>query len=649
MNYFKKFGMSITVASILSGCAVTDVGLNENEIDYKSLHENKYHDLPAIQEITTDNYVQKMEHVNHNIKNINVKISTKESNLDDILKMLPLNYQIDKEFRDVYVKQINHNGDLISLLDKLGEMTGLYWTYEKETLTFSRTKIVVYKFPIFSAEKLNLIFNITSDSSDQFNVSSIKTDVFDEIKISLDAIMGEYKTEGSFEESIEKTNTNGNVKENTKLNTDKIQSLDKLVKTLNETKNNDYVDSNVDRLTNNETTLEQSTLNNGFTRNNKEKPGTPATPPGAVVDTKKLLEYDIKKTNNTNGNNESSISKLNGKESKINNIVKDDVENGNSNQKENNNELSLNDKDSVENKNTSKIISLYKKTINPDRVNVSVLKESGMVVVNVDRETEKKVDTVLDSITKNIMSNMMVLDLYIVEANKNKLKKLNSEISRQSVRNGIVKETNIDGTGLTFNRDSLGKALTTLQDAGATMTDGSIITSLVNYTTENSKSNILTNPKILSIPNVPARIKSSIAYPYLDIKSLGGTDSGPEMSVEYVNEGTDIALLSNIYGDDIFISLGVKLNKYLGNQSLNAGTLGLFDVPIQSPRTLNTTFRMKAGEITILGGMKGIDYSKDDNRQMGFLPTNIGSEKKETELLIIAAPRLIKYVKTPTK
>ena len=36
--------------------------------------------------------IQKMEHVNHNIKNINVKISTKDSNLDDILKMLPLNY-----------------------------------------------------------------------------------------------------------------------------------------------------------------------------------------------------------------------------------------------------------------------------------------------------------------------------------------------------------------------------------------------------------------------------------------------------------------------------------------------------------------------------------------------------------------------------
>lgn len=38
MNYFKKFGISITVASILSGCAVTDINLNENEIDYKSIH-----------------------------------------------------------------------------------------------------------------------------------------------------------------------------------------------------------------------------------------------------------------------------------------------------------------------------------------------------------------------------------------------------------------------------------------------------------------------------------------------------------------------------------------------------------------------------------------------------------------------------------
>lgn len=646
MNIFKKFGISLIAAAILlNGCAVTDVGFNEKEFDYKELNKQN-NELPAIQEIMTKDYVQKMEHVNHNIPNSNIKISTTNTTLENILKMLPINHHIEKEFKNIEIKYINHDGDLVSLLDKIGEMSNLYWTYKNGTVTFSRTKIIVYKFPIFSSEKLNLIFNITSDATDQFNVSSIKTDVFDEIKTSLDAIMSEYDFEESYEESIEDNNSNGTMSENSKINNDKTQALDRLVKTLNDTKNEDFINSNVDKLSNNETTLEQSTLNNGFERNNKQDQKT-QVPPNAPVDTKKILEYDIKKTNNKNGNNENVLAKADTKEKKLAGQLEDKVEDGKTNQSEINKEVVFNDKDTLENKKTAKIVSLYKKTINQERINVSVLKESGMVVVNVDRDTEKKVDTVLKSITENIMSNLVVLDLYIVEANVEKMKNLTSELSKTSVKGDSVKTLGINGTGFSFSRDSVGMALGEL---GSNLSDGSIISSLINYTTDDSENRVLTNPKILSIPNVPARIKSSTAIPYLDIKSLGGTEEGPEMEISYINEGTDIALLSNVYGDDIFVSMGVKLNKFIRYETLSAGaTIGDFKAPIQSPRTLNTTFRMKAGEITVLGGMKGLEYNKDTNLKMGIFPYDVGSGSSKTELLIIAAPRLIKFVKQENK
>lgn len=653
MNICKKLGLSLVAAALLfNGCAVTNVNVNEKDFDYKEIHNQVNKELPAIQEIYTKDYVQKMEHTNHNIPNSSMKISTKNTTLENILKMIPINHQIDKEFKNLEIKQINHDGDLVSLLDKICEMTGLYWTYKNDTVTFSRTKIIVYKFPIFSAEKLNLIFNITSDASDQFNVSSIKTDVFDEIKTSLDAIMSEYNTEESFEEFVERNNTNGKVRENSKLNNDKVQTLDRLIKTLNDTKTEDYTNSNVDKLSNNETTLEQLTLNNGFERNNKKSAPTQqaggTTPP---ADTKKVLEYDIKKTNNTNGNNENIKALSENKENKKVSQLADTLENGKTNQLENQKEYVDNNRDTLENKENSKIVSLYKKTINQERINVSVLKESGMVVVNVDRDTEKKVDTVLKSITENIMSNLVVIDLYIVEANVNKLKKLTSEFAKTTNKNGAIKNTTLDGTGFTFSRDSIGPALATLTEASSgSIRNGSILTALINYTTENQENKVLTNPKILSIPNVPARIKSSTAIPYLDIKSLGGTEEGPEMEISYINEGTDIALLSNVYGEDIFMSLGIKLNKFIRYETLQAGnTIGEFKAPIQSPRTLNTTFRMKAGEITILGGMKGLEYNKDTNLKMGIFPSDVGSSSSKTELLIIAAPRLIKYVKQENK
>lgn len=647
MNIFKNFGISLIVAAILlNGCAVTDVGFNKKEFDYKELNKENNKELPAIQEIMTKDYVQKMEHVNHNIPNSQIKISTTNTTLENILKMLPINHQIEKEFKNIEIKHINHDGDLVSLLDKIGEMSNLYWTYKNGTVTFSRTKIIVYKFPIFSSEKLNLIFNITSDATDQFNVSSIKTDVFDEIKTSLDAIMSEYKFEESYEEAIEDNNSNGTMSENSKINNDKTQALDRLVKTLNDTKNEDYINSNVDTLSNNEKTTEQSVLNNGFSKNNKPEQKTTTTP-NTPIDAKKVLDYDIKKTNNKNGNNESVVLKADSKENKNSGKLSDSLQDGKTNQSEINKEVVFNDKDTLENKKTAKIVSLYKKTINQERINVSVLKESGMVVVNVDRDTEKKVDTVLKSITENIMSNLVVLDLYIVEANVEKMKNLTSELSKTSVKGDSVKTLGINGTGFTFSRDSIGLALDNL---GENLSDGSIISSLINYTTDDSENRVLTNPKILSIPNVPARIKSSTAIPYLDIKSLGGTDEGPEMEISYINEGTDIALLSNVYGEDIFVSMGVKLNKFIRYETLSAGaTIGEFKAPIQSPRTLNTTFRMKAGEITVLGGMKGLEYNKGTNLKMGIFPSDVGSSSSKTELLIVAAPRLIKFVKQENK
>lgn len=643
MKYIKEITLSLGAASLFGGCAATNIPVDNDKFDYKKVNNKKYQEAPAIQEIETPNYFSKVESLEQNIPEMNIKVYFSNKTLNDVLKMLPLEFNLAKEYRNIKIDKISHNGDLKVLLDTLSEKSGLYWTYKNGVLSFDRTKVVIYKFPIFSAEKLNLIFNITDDSNDKFNVSSIKADVFDEIKDSLTAITTEYNVEASYEEVLEKLNNNSNKKENTLLNNEKIQNLESLMKEIKK-ENNDNVNSKeVSRDSKNDTTLETSGVNNGFVRNNKQDTKPAAGAQAAQTPTNMLLEYDIKKESKKTGNNETT--KVGSKENTndSSNINKNSNIDNNMAKNEKAKENQLNNTNTNENTENVRIVNTYKKVINPNKIDVSVLKESGMVIVNVNKDFEKKVDSVLESITNNIMSNMVVMDLYVIEANKTRLKEFKSELS--VTRNSKNSATKLDfgSSGLTFSKDTLADTLNALNVNGI----DSLISGLINYTTEDSKSKVLTNPKILSIPNIPARIKSSTAYPYLNVQSLGGTEEGPEMSIEFINEGTDIALLSNVYNDDIFLSLGVKLNKYVGDKTVQAGTLGAYDIPIQSPRTLNTTFRMKAGEIAILGGMDSIEHSNKDNYNT-FLPTGVGGELKETELIIIAAPRLIRYIKPKT-
>lgn len=634
--------LSIVACSLLTGCFTTEH--NVSNFDYKEVHKKNRVDSSAVQIIKTKSYFNKNENLNHNIPNdVKLDLYLKDTSLADLTKYIPYDMNIDKEIQLMKIKSLSHTGDLVTLLNKITEMTNTFWTYENNVIKIVKTKTIVYKFPMFSAEKLNLVFNISQDGNDNFNVSSITTDIFDEMKVSLDAAMSEYIVENSYEEKSEKNLKNTKENNNQKQNIQNDEELDQLIKSIAEGSNEESKLGELNRNVENGNSTNNKNDTNGFKRTNAEatnaKTVTPQVP-GATPQKQPLLNYDINKENTVISKLENMNNVTKDKENRNSNSVVKEGRNNNENSNRNttNNKLENNDNNSDEE--ITKIANIYKRIINPNQIKVSVLKESGMVVVNVDKNTEMKVDTIIRSIVENVMSNMVVLDLYIVEANKEKVKALKSNLTGRSsnssgFENGIV----ADGNGMVFSRNII-------QDiVDGNTPGGDTLSMLIGYTTENKSSRVLSNPKILSIPNVPSRIKSTVDHPYLEINSLGGTDEGPDMSIGFINEGTDIALLSNVYGEDgVFLSLGVKLNKYLGDKSISAGTLGTFDVPIQSPRTLNTSFRMNAGDIFILGGMNSFDFQDNTNMTNLIMPTNVGSSYSESELLIIASPRIIRYV-----
>jgi len=209
------------------------------------------------------------------------------------------------------------------------------------------------------------------------------------------------------------------------------------------------------------------------------------------------------------------------------------------------------------------------------------------------------------------------------------------------IQNGFIQSSlNLGGGGLSLKRDSL-----SLIGEEGTNSSGSVMSSIIKYFISNSNGEILSQPKIVTLPNVPARIKDTKFYPYIKPKELTGS-SGNSISydIENVEEGIDLTVLPTVLSDNtIVISLGLSLNQYLGDKIINAGIVGSFNLPQQSPKKLNTTFRIKPGDLIVLGGIKTSDKHSSLGSEM-LIQTKDNKNQKSTDFVIVGMPRLIKFV-----
>jgi len=167
----------------------------------------------------------------------------------------------------------------------------------------------------------------------------------------------------------------------------------------------------------------------------------------------------------------------------------------------------------------------------------------------------------------------------------------------------------------------------------------------VSFLTDDGESRILQEPKLLSLPNIPSRIKATVDYPYLEPQqiSVGGTNPQLAYQIKYVSDGLDLAVVSNVVNDNIFLNIGMRINQYLGKENVNAGTLGSFDVPIQSPRILNSSFRLQAGDIVLLGGIKKLDFARSDGQNL-LIPVRYKKHLIKRNIVIVASPKLVRFV-----
>jgi len=636
--------------SVITGIVLTSTGCSsfynvspkdKAKLDKPMLNKNYFNipNQPAIQEISVDKIIYRKDSLNHklNIKTfVDIK-NTKIITFEDLLKKMPIPITVEDKLKTQLINKFHIQGNLRDVLDELASITNSFWTNDNGVIKFIHEKTIVYKFPIFSNNKLNPIYNI-GDTEESFKLTEMKDNIFTEIKNSLSMVLDTENIVGDISTKNTYTQNNSNAinQENLKKSSNSVNNEMKKNNTLNN-KNFDISSkskSNASQLKNSKELNNENGLKTP--KNTKSKSKSKQNSIGDLINT------DITKINNENKNAKiNNFSKSNNNQNTAEKINTKLNENQNTAEKKNTNQ-NLNKKEFQLTK--TKEVNL--KTIYKEKkTKVVVSKESGMIIVSVTRNEEPKVDNIINDLTKNIINNMVMIDIYVLEVSKSKLKNFNMELSsiiQQGLKNTSLNLTSTSITGVLDTLTSKQNLATGIPQA---VVNGSNISAILGYLTGNNLSKVLSQPKILTMPNIPARIKSSTAVPYVEPQSLNaGGESSITYQIKYINDGIDLGLISNVVDNSIYLSMGIKINQYIEDKKIEVGTLGTIDVPVQAPRILNSTFRMKAGNLAVLGGMNRISHKTEDSANM-FVPTNKKNNFEENSIVVLALPRLIKFVK----
>jgi len=282
----------------------------------------------------------------------------------------------------------------------------------------------------------------------------------------------------------------------------------------------------------------------------------------------------------------------------------------------------------------------------------SIDKPIGLITVTAPRPLVEKIATYLDNLKK--------------------------ELYRQVSIEAKIVEVTIDDTntrGIDWTNFLSGKGLSMTLFGGTSLTNGVIydpdranrsrgVTEIavtgnpfaiaLDFLDTQGPSKVLANPKLSVMNGQPALISAGDSIKYIDKIETTISDSGiPSYTVTTATlmSGLGMSVLATIMeNDEIILSLTPVTSKLDNNEveyiTVGGGTVG---VPRIKLREMNTTVRVKNGEVLVIGGL--IDNAESDTRSkvpfLGDVP-GIGnlfshSEKKtkKTELVIMLQPKIL--------
>jgi len=590
-------------------------------------------DKKAIEYVYISGFTEKNKDINHKVINKRINFKLPQSKLlGDLVKIGPYNISVNDYLSNkiISLKTSHINGSIEEILNQISSTANVYWTIENKVIIFKQTTQIVYTFPAMTMDRISEVYNTgETDNITTFNNDSIFKDLEQ-------VLSGMVKTKQFTGEVKFEITDNNSYKENSSKNSSDLKNNESSETNSKENSNENNNNKNINNKSNNKSGTKIDINPSEFETNENHKRVTP-TKKGKPPRRRPVR-------NNKNNAVKNKISNVDSKEKNYSEDNKITNKQSSSLNKDN----SKNSQSSLENKKTKELengkvinkTSTYSTIYNTNSSRIILSPSSGSVIAHVTPDEEKKLDIILDNVMEKMFGNLVQVNMYAISVSKERLKSFNFNLTSGSIFGSTTKTTTVGAGGLGYlvSQGTIADPFTKLNLA-------------VSYLTEDKNSKILLNPKILTLPNIISRVSDTTNMPYLEPETI--TDSGTSnisYNVSYVKQGVNMSVLANTFDNNIILALKLAVTQYLGDKTLEAGVLGSFQLPIASPKMIQTTLRTKPGDILVLAGINERQLNVSSGKQFS-LPTSYSKDNSDKEYVFLVMPTLIKFVviKDPIK
>ncbi len=259
----------------------------------------------------------------------------------------------------------------------------------------------------------------------------------------------------------------------------------------------------------------------------------------------------------------------------------------------------------------------------------------------------------------------VVLDVFVLEANRTRTRSLAAAIANAG-RAGINQTISFTPRNPTLtggsNSDddtstSTNSGLVALSQIGKISTNDFSINlpgGFLQALLEDRQTRVLQNPQVRTVDNKKASLRIGDRYPYatgsLNTGGIGGGVGGispvVQTQFQFAEVGVNVDITPKIHGNEE-ISLRVEVEVSNIRDQVDIGGLRQ---PVIGQRKIGEDIRIKEGEINVMGGLSSTNSTRTksglpgllDVPGLGWLFGSDGSDKSESELLIILVPHLVR-------
>ena len=303
---------------------------------------------------------------------------------------------------------------------------------------------------------------------------------------------------------------------------------------------------------------------------------------------------------------------------------------------------------------------------------IEVYEPTNSLIISADPLILSQLESVVDQL--DVRRSQVLVEAVIVELSDNAARELGVQfvLSGQENSNVPFASTNFSsatpnilslagalvGTGFDDDSDETASALSSLQSlaldsllasngalfgVGGGFDDGGIFGAIINAVDDDTASNILSTPSILTLDNETASIIVGQEIPVTTGEVVSSTNDNPFRTVERKDVGVELEVTPQIgEGDSIKLDIRQGVSSIFGGLTTNE--------IITNKREISNSILADDGDIIILGGLiqedEAVTVSKvpllGDIPGVGRLFRNEATSKQRTNLMVFLRPTIVR-------